>query len=118
MFEVEVTVPLKFRHHLAGFADEFARPHEHTWDVTVTTATESLDQRGVSVDFVKLKENLARSLEPFQGKLLNSIPPFDDTPPTAEGIARWVADLIAESYPGLVRAVTVGTDEERARYIL
>lgn len=118
MFETEVTVPLDFRHHLEGFGEEFAKEHEHTWDVTVAVAVESLNQLGVSVDFIKLKKNLANLLEPYQGKLLNELEPFNEIPPTAEHIALRVAEGLSRTYPGLLRAVSVGTGSEKARFII
>lgn len=117
MFEAQVRVPLSFSHRLEGFGSESQKVHEHTWDVTVRLLTAALDQRGVSVDFVKLKENLAKLLEPYQGKLLNDCEAFHELQPTAEHIAIWVAENLAKTYPGLIRAVTVGTGEEWARFI-
>jgi 6-pyruvoyl-tetrahydropterin synthase len=118
MFEVEVTVELKFRHYLDGFGEEFSKPHEHTWGVTVTLVTPDLDQRGVSVDFVRLKANLVKLLEPYQGKLLNDCKLPFCTQPTAEHIALWVADNLAKGYPGLLQSVCVGTTEERVRFVV
>lgn len=118
MFEAEVSVPLRFSHSLKGLGKEFEKIHDHTWDVTVRLATAALDQRGVSVDFTKLKENLAKLLEPFQNKVLNDCEDFRKLQPTAERIAIWVAGKLKGTYPGLISAVTVGTGEERARFIL
>jgi 6-pyruvoyltetrahydropterin/6-carboxytetrahydropterin synthase len=116
MFEAQVKVPFRFSHSLKGFGEEFERPHEHTWDITIRLATAALDQRGVSVDFVKLKENLAAMLEPYQGKLLNDCEAFSNMQPTAERIAIWVAERLGKTYPGLISSVTVGTGEEWARF--
>ncbi|MBD3286063.1 hypothetical protein GF359_06110 [candidate division WOR-3 bacterium] len=118
MFEVEVTLPLELKHRLKGFGEDISKPHEHSWNVTVTCCTKSLDKRGVSVDFMKLTEILNRLLEPLQGQLLNSHPPFDQIPPTAENIAVWVAEGIHKSYPNLVKGVTVGSAHEKARYLM
>jgi len=117
MFEAQVRVPLSFSHRLEGFGSESQKVHEHTWDVAVTLATAALDQRGASVDFVGLKKDLAELLEPYQGKLLNDCEAFHELQPTAEHIAIWVAENLAKTYPGLIRAVTVGTGEEWARFI-
>jgi 6-pyruvoyltetrahydropterin/6-carboxytetrahydropterin synthase len=117
MFEAEVTVKLKFRHYLDGFGGEFSRPHEHTWGVTVRLATSALDQRGVSVDFVELRENLAAMLEPYQGKLLNDCEAFSNMQPTAECIAIWVIERLGKTYPGLISSVSVGTAEECVRFV-
>ena len=118
MFEIEVSVPFRFSHHLEGFGQEFAAKHEHIWNVTLTTRTGDLDRRGVSLDFVELKKNLASILEPLQGKVLNNHPPFDNLQPTAEHLAQWVATKMDQLYPALVKKVTVGTETEKARLIL
>ncbi len=118
MFEAQVSVPFRFSHSLKGFGKEFEEVHDHTWVVTVRLLTAALDQRGVSVDFMKLKENLIKLLEPFQGKLLNDCEAFSNMQPTAEHIALWVAGKLEKTYPGLIRSVAVGTEEERARFIL
>ncbi|MBA7609191.1 hypothetical protein ES703_16379 [subsurface metagenome] len=118
MFEAQVRVPLSFSHRLEGFGSESQKVHEHTWDVAVTLATAALDQRGASVDFVGLKKDLAELLEPYQGKFLNDCEAFHELQPTAERIAIWVAEKLEKTYPGLIRAVTVGTGEEWARFIL
>jgi 6-pyruvoyl-tetrahydropterin synthase len=118
MFEVEVSVPLRFTHHLEGFGEEFSKEHRHTWDVTVTLAVPDLDQRGVGVDFVKLKTSLIKLLEPYQGKLLNDCDLPFCAQPTAEHIALWVAENMSKRYPGLLRSVTAGTSEERVRFVI
>ncbi|GEM_PF-2085984 len=118
MFETEVTVAFEFSHHLEGFDIRFAKEHQHTWNITVTIATPDVDWRGVGVDFVKLKQELATLLAPYQNKLLNeSDLPFCSQP-TAEHIALWVADKMSYHYPHLIKSVTVGTVEERARFIV
>jgi len=118
MFEVEVTAQLKFTHYLEGFDKEISTPHEHIWFVTVTAATASLDRRGISIDFLGFRDTLTEVLAPCQDKLLNDLAPFDKNPPTAENIARMVAGKMSSSYPDLVKTVTVGSAQERARYIL
>jgi len=118
MFEAQVSVPFRFSHSLKGLGKGFEEVHDHTWVVTVRLLTAALDQRGVSVDFVKLKTNLIKLLEPYQGKLLNDCEAFSNMQPTAERIAIWVVGKLEKTYPGLIRAVTVGTGEEWARFIL
>ncbi len=118
MFEAEVTVEWKFSHYLEGFEEKFAKPHEHTWQVILNLAVPDLDNRGVSVDFVKLKQKVIDLLVPYQNKFLNeSNLPFA-AQPTAEHMALWVADNLNQSYPGMIHSVTVGGVGERARFLI
>lgn len=118
MFEVEASVRFSFTHSLEGFGEEVKDPHHHDWDVTITLGIGGLDGRGVGADFIKLGQELKKLLEPYQKKNLNeSDLPFVDQP-TAEHIALWVAEQMDKLYPGLVVRVSVGTDEERVRFIV
>jgi 6-pyruvoyltetrahydropterin/6-carboxytetrahydropterin synthase len=118
MFEVEVSAPLHFRHRLMGFGEKFEAEHEHTWNIQITARTKNLDRRGACVDFVDMKKKLVMILEPLQAKLLNDHSPFDSLQPTAEHIAQWAAKEMEKSYPGLITEVTVGTTQEKAKFIV
>ena len=72
----------------------------------------------MAVDFVRLKEELTELLESYQGTFLNHQDVFRDVPPTAENIAIWIAGCFLELYPGLVKSVAVGTQEELATYFV
>jgi 6-pyruvoyltetrahydropterin/6-carboxytetrahydropterin synthase len=116
MFEVSVTVPLRFKHKLEGFGDDYRVAHEHTWDVTVAFRVRELDERGVGLDFVQLKKELAELLSPFQNVQLNEAAPFRDSPPTAENIAKWVAGSFSTRYHDVLSCVKVGSPEENVTF--
>lgn len=62
--------------------------HGHNWVITVYCKAEQLDQNGMVVDFAKVKKAIHGRLD--HGNL-NDIVDFN---PTAENIAKWVADEI------------------------
>lgn len=62
--------------------------HGHNWVITVYCKAEQLDQNGMVVDFAKVKKAIHGKLD--HGNL-NDIVDFN---PTAENIAKWVADQI------------------------
>ncbi len=83
--------------------------HGHTWRVRVVVEGERLDDDGLLVDFHVLERSLREILAPFDNRCFNDVPPFDRLNPTAELIARHIADHLA-SAPG-VRIVSVSVGE-------
>ena len=62
--------------------------HGHNWIITVYCKSTHLDQNGMVVDFAKVKKAIHGRLD--HGNL-NDIVDFN---PTAENIAKWIADEI------------------------
>ncbi len=78
--------------------------HEHAWRVTVVVAGPAVDSEGLLCDFHLVGRHLDRVLGPLRGGDLNRTPPFDRVNPTAEMIARHIADQLG---PGLPAGVTL-----------
>lgn len=85
--------------------------HGHDWDVEVTLSGRALDADGLLVDFHAAERSLRRVLEPFRNRNLNDVPPFDRTNPSAELVARHVADRMAEGLPAGVGVHSVSVGE-------
>ncbi|MCM1519346.1 MAG: 6-carboxytetrahydropterin synthase [Lachnoclostridium sp.] len=66
--------------------------HGHNWIVTIHCKAEKLNEDGMIIDFVTVKEKVAGYLD--HGNF-NELLPFN---PTAENIARWICDLIPQCY--------------------
>jgi 6-pyruvoyltetrahydropterin/6-carboxytetrahydropterin synthase len=84
--------------------------HGHNWRVTLTVAGESLDPEGLICDFHAVERALRETVAPFQNRDLNEVPPFDRSNPTAEMVARHIAERTGELLaPVLPRGVGVAS---------
>lgn len=75
-----------------------------------------MDQDGLLVDFHALERSLAEIIAPFHNNDLNRTPPFDLVNPTAEHVARHIAESLAaridaEARARGVRVVSVSVTE-------
>jgi 6-pyruvoyltetrahydropterin/6-carboxytetrahydropterin synthase len=84
--------------------------HGHDWRVAATFAGAGLDADGLLVDFHAVERALDAIVGRFHNRSLNAVPPFDRLNPTAELVARHIADELGGAVPAGVRvhAVSVG----------
>ncbi len=82
-------------HTLPG-VDMCARMHGHNWRarVTVTFDAARLDGHGMGVDFRVLEQMTRDAVADFEHRYLNDLAPFAECAPTAESIARVVAERV------------------------
>ena len=92
--EISKTFRFEAGHHLprVGADHKCARPHGHSYRLTVTAAGEVDEQAGWVMDFARIK----RAVEPLIAQLdhatLNDVAGLDN--PTSERIAKWFWDRI------------------------
>jgi 6-pyruvoyltetrahydropterin/6-carboxytetrahydropterin synthase len=109
-------------HHLPGLPEghKCARPHGHTYTVTVTIARDDLVGPGFVTDFAELaplKEHIAERLD---HRDLNEVLDF---PPTSELLARhlaeWFVEHVEPAVAGALVSVRVAeTPASWAEYLL
>jgi len=94
MYEITVQAEFAAAHALviAGVREPI---HGHNWHVTVTVAGEKLDTDGLLCDFHTVEDVLREIVGPFHNRNLNDCPPFDKLNPSAELVARHVAEELA-----------------------
>ena len=85
--------------------------HGHDWRVRVTVAGPDLDDEELLCDFNALEGSLDRVIAPFRNADLNRTPPFDRVNPTAEAVARHIAERVATDLPAGVRLACVALTE-------
>lgn len=112
----EITVEDEFcAAHAIVIRGEREPVHGHNWKVSVTVAGDALDDDGLLLDFHALEKLVREILNPFRNNDLNATPPFDRTNPTAELVARHIADRVNEGmipqYRGVLRATAVRVTE-------
>ena len=97
--------------HAIRMAGQMETLHGHDWRVQVQVVGDSLDADGLLCDFHALETAIDRVLARFHSRTLNDVPPFDRTNPTAELVARHVADEVAGTLPAGVRLGSVSIGE-------
>jgi len=110
MFELTVTHEFCAAHAIS-IRGRLEPTHGHNWRVRVTVSGGTLDADGLLCDFHLVERLLRETVEPFHNANLNETPPFDRVNPTAEHVARHIADRVGEGLPAGVRVTRVGVTE-------
>ncbi|MFG0246725.1 MAG: 6-pyruvoyl tetrahydropterin synthase family protein [Phycisphaerales bacterium JB052] len=69
--------------------------HGHNFITKATIAGDTLDDDGLLCDFHTVHDILVEICNPFTNQNFNETPPFDTTNPSAELIAKHIADELA-----------------------
>jgi len=92
----ELTVKTEFcAAHSIVIAGAREPVHGHNWRITTTIEGPKLDADGLLCDFHAVEHALAVITAPLTNTDLNAIPPFDSLNPTAEHVARHIAERLA-----------------------
>jgi 6-pyruvoyltetrahydropterin/6-carboxytetrahydropterin synthase len=95
MWEITRDTVIAAAHRLRVAKGEGERLHGHNWKIRAVLRASELDARGFVADFADLGATLRAFVEPYEHVFLNEVAPFDDVNPTAENIARVVAEGLA-----------------------
>jgi 6-pyruvoyltetrahydropterin/6-carboxytetrahydropterin synthase len=122
MFEVSVEQTFSAGHALRDYKGKCENVHGHNFKVQVTIEGERLDGTGLLVDFNDVKEKMREVIARLDHQFLNEVPPFDVKNPSAENIAEYFCDEMADGLknapvPVRIREVKVWeTDIQSATY--
>lgn len=124
MFEVSVEAGFAAAHQLRNYRGKCENLHGHNYKVQVTVEGEDLNSIGLLADFTELKGALREITEFLDHKFLNEIEPFTEINPSAENVAKYIADRLqaqldagASEVPVFIAAVKVWeTDTSTATY--
>lgn len=98
-------------HAIRGHTRGCQNLHGHNYRVRVHVSARELDRLGMVLDFEDLKALVTRVAGPFDHRVINDVPPFDEVNTTAELLAghiyREVAEHLAETEDGRVRVERV-----------
>lgn len=120
MYEVTVRQGFAAAHFLRGYEGADEPLHGHNFEVVVVARAEALDPAGCAVDFCWIEERVRAIVRPFDHASLNDLPAFRERSPSAEAIARHIADALAPDLPRGVRLARVEvweTDRAGAAYV-
>src|ERR1035437_6645888 len=96
MFELRVEHGFSAGHALRGYQGKCANPHGHNYRVQVAVEGPRLNSIGLLMDFGDLKKALRAVCEKLDHVYLNDLPEFETVNPSAEGVARYVFDEVAD----------------------
>jgi 6-pyruvoyltetrahydropterin/6-carboxytetrahydropterin synthase len=81
-------------HAIRGHTRGCENLHGHNYRVRVHLQAERLDELGMVLDFADLKEMMQEILGPFDHRVINDIPPFDQRNTTAELFSLYVFEEV------------------------
>jgi 6-pyruvoyltetrahydropterin/6-carboxytetrahydropterin synthase len=106
-YQLTIQTDFAGAHCLRGYEGACERLHGHNYKIDVVVRGERLDRLGMLVDFKVVKRAVGEVVDRFDHQFLNETPPFDAVNPTAENIARVIADGLAERLPDGVAVARV-----------
>ncbi len=96
MFTIFKDFKFAAAHFIRGHTGGCENLHGHNYRVRVHVAAERLDGLGMVIDFAALKAALDEVLGPFDHRVINDIPPFDERNTTAELFSEFVYEQLSE----------------------
>lgn len=116
MFEVAVEQTFAAGHALRNYKGSCENVHGHNFKVQVTLQGERLDDTGMLVDFLDVKNSMRDVISRLDHQFLNEVAPFDVKNPSAENIAEYFYEqmtrsLAANPVPVQIREVKVWETE-------
>jgi len=96
MFEVSVEQTFAAGHALRNYHGKCENVHGHNYKVRITVAGEQLDETGLLVDFLEVKRLMGAAIDYLDHRFINDLAPFDEINPSAENIAKFFYDRVAE----------------------
>ncbi len=122
MFELKVVTDFAAAHKLQMVAEKCENLHGHNWKIETSVIGEKLNDAGVLIDFGEIKKAVRELMERLDHKYLNELSYFENTPPSSENIAVYLADemnkMIKEKNIKVSRIRVWESDNACATYIL
>jgi 6-pyruvoyltetrahydropterin/6-carboxytetrahydropterin synthase len=96
MFELKILSHFAAAHQLTMVAKKCENLHGHNWKVEVCVKGDHLNDAGVLIDFGILKGHLKAVMARLDHKFLNELPDFNETAPSSENLAVYIANSLQE----------------------
>lgn len=107
MYKLTVESGFSAAHRLVNYPGACSNLHGHNWKVKLTISATELDDTGMVIDLMELKNYLDECLQQFDHHLINEVEPFDVTNPTSENLARYIYQWIRDRLPEKIGIETV-----------
>lgn len=119
MFTIKVIRNFSAAHFLRNYRGKCENLHGHNWKVEAEVICSGLNRIGIGIDFKLLKAEIDKILKKLDHSLLNNIGPFKKENPSAENIAKYIFEELAEKLKkqAKIKQVTVWeSDNASASY--
>ena len=98
MFEVMIERNFSSAHQLRGYRGKCENLHGHNYKIEIYARGRELNNIGLLVDFVELKQAADEIVQYLDHRNINELAPFDEElNPSAENLARFILERIASS---------------------
>ena len=96
MFEVMIERHFSSAHQLRGYKGKCENLHGHNYKIEIYARGRELNNIGLLVDFVELKDAADEVVQYLDHRNINELPPFDvELNPSAENLARYILERVA-----------------------
>ncbi len=99
MYSISKEFSFSAAHAIRGHRGGCQNLHGHNYRVRIHVAADELDELGMVLDFADLKAMAKEILDPFDHRVINDIPPFDERNTTAELLAEYVYEEVEKRLP-------------------
>jgi 6-pyruvoyltetrahydropterin/6-carboxytetrahydropterin synthase len=106
MYDLTIIAEFEAAHQLPDYPGKCCRLHGHNWKVEVTVNGKELNHLGMVMDFKELKAEVGKVIDTLDHYYLNDLPTFKTILPTAENIAKYIYDTLAND-PVFQKNITV-----------
>ena len=122
MYELKVVTKFAAAHQLTMVGAKCENMHGHNWKVEVHVTGDKLDDGGVVMDFGEIKKHVAEIMSMLDHKYLNELEFFQQSQPSSENIAAFVAGQLQQridnSSVRVSRVTAWESDDASATYIV
>lgn len=95
-FEVMIERNFSSAHQLRGYKGKCENLHGHNYKIEIYARGRELNNIGLLVDFVELKDAADDIVRYLDHRNINELPPFDvELNPSAENLARFILERVA-----------------------
>jgi 6-pyruvoyltetrahydropterin/6-carboxytetrahydropterin synthase len=95
-FEVMIERHFSSAHQLRGYKGKCENLHGHNYKIEIYARGRELDHIGLLVDFVELKAAADELVQYLDHRNINELPPFDELQPSAENLAKYILERVAQ----------------------
>ncbi len=122
MYELKVVTKFAAAHQLTMVGSKCENMHGHNWKIEVHVRGEKTDEAGVLVDFGIIKKHVRDTMSMLDHKYLNELEYFQQTQPSSENIAFFVATELQKKIDNptvsVSRVTAWESDDAGATYIV